>query len=232
MEIDILVLSPHPDDGEIGCGGLLLLLKKKGYKTGILHMTRGELGTGGNELIRSAEMEAAGEILKLDFLEVGGFEDCKIEDNFKNRRIMSGYIRRLRPKVVILPYWESDPPGRHIGHTDHMNTGLIGSHGVNLARLRKIESEEEAHRVDRVFYYLYPQGMRADFVVDITEVSVDWIRVLRCYRSQMFGENAMGTGFFKKVIAESKVMGFEIGARYGQGFLSPIPLRVQDPLLL
>ena len=77
MQLDVLVLSPHPDDGEIGCGGLLLLLKQKGYRTGILQMTRGELGTQGSAHLRHLEMEACSNVLDLDYMAYAGFGDCQ-----------------------------------------------------------------------------------------------------------------------------------------------------------
>ena len=45
--LDILVFAPHPDDGEIGCGGMLALANSKGLKTGIVDMTAGEAATRG-----------------------------------------------------------------------------------------------------------------------------------------------------------------------------------------
>ena len=36
MAIDILAFGPHPDDAEIGCGGMLLKMKSLGYTTGII----------------------------------------------------------------------------------------------------------------------------------------------------------------------------------------------------
>ena len=44
MKIDVLAFGPHPDDAEIGAGGLLLKMKDLGHKTGIIDMTRGDMG--------------------------------------------------------------------------------------------------------------------------------------------------------------------------------------------
>ena len=46
MAIDILAFGPHPDDAEIGCGGMLLKMKSLGYTTGIIDMTTGDMGWG------------------------------------------------------------------------------------------------------------------------------------------------------------------------------------------
>ena len=46
MPVDILAFAPHPDDAEIGCGGLLRKLKDLGRTTGIIDMTSGDMGWG------------------------------------------------------------------------------------------------------------------------------------------------------------------------------------------
>lgn len=229
--VDILAISPHPDDAEIGCGGLLLLSKKKGHKTGILYMTIGEMGTGGDEETRKKEITDSARHLELDYWEIAGFKDCQISDSFDNRLILARYIRKLKPKIVLLPYW-SAVPGRGIGHSDHLATGLMASHAVNFARLRKMPIDEETHNVKQVLYYLFPREKAPTFLVDITEVAPQWIKALKSHHSQMFGPHAKKTGFYKMLLAWSKNLGFPIGAKYAQGFLAAEPLKIQDPFVL
>jgi LmbE family N-acetylglucosaminyl deacetylase len=45
--VDILAVSPHPDDAEIGCGGLLLLSARQGLGTAIVDLSEGEKSTRG-----------------------------------------------------------------------------------------------------------------------------------------------------------------------------------------
>ncbi len=51
MKIDLLVFGVHPDDAELGCGGILIAEKRNGKKTGIIDLTQGELGTRGKAII-------------------------------------------------------------------------------------------------------------------------------------------------------------------------------------
>ncbi|WP_243091353.1 PIG-L deacetylase family protein [Thermus neutrinimicus] len=81
--LDLLVMVPHPDDESFGAGGVLLLAKKAGLRTGILTLTRGEAGrTLGlcppEELprVRTQELERAAGILEVDFLEVLSFPNA------------------------------------------------------------------------------------------------------------------------------------------------------------
>ena len=68
MPVDILAFGPHPDDAEIGCGGLLLKLKEKGRRTGIIDMTSGDMGWGTPEG-RGEESAEAARLLQLDVRE-------------------------------------------------------------------------------------------------------------------------------------------------------------------
>ena len=54
LKLDILVLSVHPDDAELGCAGTILKHVALGKKVGIVDLTRGELGTRGSAEIRDA----------------------------------------------------------------------------------------------------------------------------------------------------------------------------------
>src|SRR4029077_18113644 len=47
LKLDLLAIAPHPDDVELTCGGTLLKAAEQGYKTGILDLTAGEMGTRG-----------------------------------------------------------------------------------------------------------------------------------------------------------------------------------------
>jgi bacillithiol biosynthesis deacetylase BshB1 len=229
--VDILAISPHPDDAEIGCGGLLIKLKRMGYKTGILQMTLGEMGTGGTKEIRIKELETAANLMELDYMEFAGFNDCQIADSFENRLKVASYIRKTKPKIILIPYWKGDP-GRKQGHTDHLTTGHLASHAVNFARLHKMPLDGEPHEVKQILYYLFPRHMKPTIVVDITEVASQWIRVLKSHKSQMFSSHGKKIGFFQGMVSWSKYIGYSIGARYGQGFISASPLKVDDPFTL
>ena len=67
IPVDILAFGAHPDDVELGCGGTLAKLKKLGYRTGIVDLSEGELGSRGTVKQRYEESAAAAELLQLDF---------------------------------------------------------------------------------------------------------------------------------------------------------------------
>ncbi len=59
MKLDILAIGAHPDDVALGAGGFLLHMQALGYTSGIVDLTRGELGSRGTPQIRAKEAEAA-----------------------------------------------------------------------------------------------------------------------------------------------------------------------------
>lgn len=231
MTVDILAFGAHPDDAEIGCGGLLLKLKDRGYRTGIVYLTVGEMGSRGTPEIRRQELMAAAKALSLDHMEVLDFQDCRVTDDFPSRLKIATIVRRLRPVIVLAPYWDG-PPGRGVGHTDHQAAGYLVSHGVNFAHLRALPLEGEPHAVSNMFYYLYPRDMRPSFVVDISEYAERWAEVLKCHHSQFYNRETQRYDFIDTLLAVSRAHGFALGMRYAQAFIATEPLKIDDPFML
>ena len=69
MPVDVLAIAAHPDDVELTCGGTLASLKSRGYRFGIVDLTRGEMGTRGTPEIRETEAKRAAQILGAEFRE-------------------------------------------------------------------------------------------------------------------------------------------------------------------
>ena len=134
MPVDILAFGPHPDDAEIGVGGVLRKLKDRGRRTGIIDMTSGDMGWGTPEA-RAEEAREAARVLKVDVRECLDLGDCRVEDTFENRVKVASVIRRHRPQVILAPYYDL-PIGRGLGHNDHYKTGQIVANAYNLAHLR------------------------------------------------------------------------------------------------
>src|SRR5262249_5671978 len=65
MTLDLLAIAAHPDDVELTCGGTLLKMAKRGYKTGILDLTAGEMGSRGTPEIRAREAAKAAKLLRV-----------------------------------------------------------------------------------------------------------------------------------------------------------------------
>jgi bacillithiol biosynthesis deacetylase BshB1 len=133
--LDILAIAAHRDDVEQTCGGTLLKMAQRGYRTGILDLTQGEMGTRGTAEERAREAAEAAKILRVSWRQALDIPDGRVENTWENRLKIARVIREQRPRVVILPYWE----GRH---PDHYTTSKLGYEACFLAGLAKLDVEQ------------------------------------------------------------------------------------------
>jgi bacillithiol biosynthesis deacetylase BshB1 len=234
MAVDILAFGPHPDDAEIGTGGLLRKMKDLGHRTGIVDMTSGDMGWGTPE-IRAEESLRAGRILGIDVRECLDLGDQRVEDTFENRCKAAEMIRRHQPSIVLAPYYDL-PIGRGLGHNDHYKTGEIVANAYNLAHLRKAPIEGEPYQAKAIFFYFIPPGQRATFVVDISGVVPAWLEAIDQHESQFSHPDRPRPAHLphprEAFEAYARYWGWQIGVKYGQAFLATGPLKVEDPMLL
>ena len=234
MALDILVFGPHPDDAEIGAGGLLLKMKSLGRSTGIIDMTTGDMGWGSPE-DRLAECDQAARILQLDVRENLDLGDGRIEDTFENRCTVAAAIRRHRPEVVMAPFYNL-PIGRGLGHNDHYKTGQLVANAYNLAHLRKAPIPGEPFQAKGMFFYFIPPGTAPTFIVDVSDHFDLWMAALDCHKTQFHHPDRPRPAAMPQVRevfeANSRYWGWQIGVRYGQAYLSVAPLKVRDPMML
>lgn len=235
MAIDVLAFGAHPDDAEIGCGGLLLKMKALGHTTGIIDLTQGDMGWGSPEE-RLAECAEAARILKLDVRETLDMGDCRIEDTFENRCTIAAIIRKHRPQIILAPYYNL-PIGRGLGHNDHFKTGVLVSQAFNFAHLRKLPVEGEAYQAKAIYYYFLPPGTVPTFIVDVSDHFDDWGKALRAHRTQFSNPDKPkrkkgANSFIDFFEVHARQWAYHIGASYAQPYLSVSPIKLDDPMSL
>ena len=215
---EVLAIAAHRDDVEQTCGGTLLRMKRLGVSTAILDLTRGEAGTRGSAEERAAEAAEAARILGVGWREALDIPDGRVENNWENRLKIAEALRRVRPRVVILPYWA----GRH---PDHYNAATLGYEACFLAGLAKIETGAAPHRPFKIVYASLYADVRPSFVVDIGDFIEERHRALMAYRSQ-YANQAAGSGLFvpedeirERTFAEARHYGTLAGVRYAEPFV-------------
>ncbi|MDX1978891.1 MAG: bacillithiol biosynthesis deacetylase BshB1 [Bryobacteraceae bacterium] len=226
--LDILAIAAHPDDVEQTCGGTLARMAEMGYRTGVLDLTAGEMGTRGTPALRIEESRQAAAEMLCAWRGNLRFPDARLENSLPARMTLAGEIRRLRPRVVILPYWE----GRH---PDHYNTSTLCYESCFLAGLAKLdEGESVPHRPHKVIYASQYANVTPSFVVDITGQFERRMKALLSYRSQYAGQ-AEGDHLFpneaeirERLAAVARFYGNLIGVKYGEPFVVKEMLRVDD----
>src|ERR1700744_849389 len=136
MSLDVLAIAAHPDDVEQTCGGTLIRMAESGYRTGVLDLTAGDMGTRGSPEIRVAESEVAARHMLLQWRGKPHFPDARLENPLTARLTLAMKIRELQPRVVILPYWEAR-------HPDHYRCTELGFESCFFAGLKKLEPSTE-----------------------------------------------------------------------------------------
>ena len=112
MKLDVLAFGAHPDDVELGAGGILAVHAAKGKKVGIIDLTRGEMGTRGTPELRDLEAEEAARILGCVIRENLAFPDGRIPTNHSAQIKVAEVIRKYQPEVVLM----NAPTDRHPDH--------------------------------------------------------------------------------------------------------------------
>ncbi|MCM2272427.1 MAG: bacillithiol biosynthesis deacetylase BshB1 [candidate division Zixibacteria bacterium] len=227
---DLLSIGAHPDDVEVGTGGVLIDLHRRGYKCGLVILTQGEMGTGGTPEIRAREVKEAAGILGADIIETFDWGDTRLEDSYEKRLEIARIIRQTKPKIILAPYPHVGH-GRRQSHPDHVASGVIAINAANLAALKKVDIPGEPHLVTRIFHYFLPPGVTPNFVVDITPHYDQWIAALSAHRSQFLNPEK-SRDYIENLTAMARSFGMQARCKYGQGFYAVEPVLVKDIMTL
>ncbi len=228
---DVLAIAAHRDDVEQTCGGTLLRSAARGLRTAILDLTQGEAGTRGTAEDRAREAEAAARLLGVSWRQALDLPDGAIANTLENRTKIVRVLREVRPRVVILPYWQAR-------HPDHAIVASLGYEACFLSGLAKIDTGTAPHRPFKVIYASLYADVRPSFVVDITPFIEQRHASLMAYRSQYANQSA-GGGLFvpeeeirERTLAEARHYGLLAGVLYGEPFVQKEVGLVDDLTLL
>jgi N-acetylglucosamine malate deacetylase 1 len=228
---DVLAIAAHRDDVEQTCGGTLLRMAARGLRTAILDLTRGEAGTRGTAEDRAREAAEAARLLGVGWREALDLPDGAIENSYENRLKIVRRLRQVRPRVVILPYWQAR-------HPDHAIVASLGYEACFLSGLAKIDTGLAPHRPFKIVYASLYADVRPSFIVDITPFIEQRHSALMAYKSQYANQSA-GSALFvpeeeirERTFAEARHYGLLAGVRYGEPFVQKEPGLVDDLTLL
>ena len=175
--VEVLAFGAHPDDVEIGLGGCLAKHAAGGVKVGVCDLTRGELGSNGTPEVRAEEAAAAGAALGLAWRENLELPDGGLDGSPDQVRRVVEVVRRRRPRVVALPYWQDR-------HPDHVAASRLVARAVFDSGLRRIETGRPAWRVEWACHYFINDSAPPSFVVDVSAHYERKRAALACHRSQ------------------------------------------------
>lgn len=190
-KIDVLVITPHPDDAEFGAAGTVAKWSGEGKKIYYAVCTNGDKGTDDVNIkphvlaeIREKEQSEAASVLGVQKVIFLRYPDQNLEDTPDFRKELVRLIRRYRPEIVIT----SDPYRRYIWHRDHRVVGqAVLDACFPYARdiwsyPDLIEEGLMPHHVKEIWFWASEDiNVRSD----ITETFELKLKALRCHRSQI-----------------------------------------------
>jgi bacillithiol biosynthesis deacetylase BshB1 len=234
FELDVLAIFSHPDDAELSVAGTLLRLKSLGYRTGVLDMSHGEMGTRGTPEIRAEESVAAARIMKLDLRLNLGQPDGHIWLTEEARTGVVRVLRSHRPKVVLTTHWD-DP------HPDHANTCRIVRDAARLATMARYDEKgkQEPVRMPAIMHSLFSRHVVPSFIVDVSDFIDQKMAAIKAHASQFYQPESSepatrisDPAFLDQIEYRMRYFGSLIGVVAGEPYYVREALNVDDPVAL
>jgi N-acetylglucosamine malate deacetylase 1 len=170
----VMVISPHPDDESIGCGGTVLKHVAEGDLIHVELLTSGEKGGHGRSedetaIIREAEAAAAAVILGVAHVEYYRQPDGGLRVTRALASRLASRIEEWRPHTIYVPH-----PAEQ--HADHQ---------MAFRLLRRSLSSQNVEELPRVLAYeVWTPLQQLDEIVDITPYLPKKLKAIGVYKSQ------------------------------------------------
>jgi bacillithiol biosynthesis deacetylase BshB1 len=224
MKLDILAFGAHPDDVELGAGGTLAKHAKQGAKTGIIDLTRGEMGTRGTPEIRDDEAKIAAKILGCAVRENLKMRDGFLVNDEASQLQIVKIIRKYQPEIILI----NAPRDRHPDHGVASEMVLQASFKSGFAKLEtELDGQKQnAWRPKVIYKYIQFYDLKPDFIVDISGFHDKKMESVLAHSSQFYNPNSTepdtviaSKSFFESLEARSREYGRGIYVEHGEGFL-------------
>jgi LmbE family N-acetylglucosaminyl deacetylase len=186
--IRIIAFGAHPDDCDLGAGGLAIKYAALGDKVKFVSLTNGDAGhqsQHGEELAkrRRAEAQEAGRRSGIEY-EVLDNHDGKLLPTLEVREQVIREIRQWRADIVIAPR-----PNDY--HPDHRYTGVLVQDASYMVIVPNLVTDTPPLSRNPIFLYYSdrftrPQPFRADIVIAIDDVFDKKINMLDAHVSQFY----------------------------------------------
>lgn len=222
----ILCVQPHPDDNEVGMGGIISSFANRGCEIHYLTVTNGDLGSLDSEqsheeitAIRSQELEEAGRLLGASVFHNLHHGDGTLDNVSALAKEIAEIIRIVQPEAIFCP----DPWLTYEAHFDHIVTGKAVAHAFLSSGLPHYPrgTTTKPWQPGAIGFYF---TANPNVIFDTTDTFEKKFKAMELHRSQFNDEIlALYRIYFKekgKQLAQDK--NFEIGE--GLKVLAPVHL--------
>lgn len=217
MSRNTLIVSPHPDDETLGCGGTMKKLSSTREKVFVLVVSRGKKGVYSEERIRNVREEAqkAHAILGVSETRFLDFPapDLDMISSAELSGAIAMVIRELEIGTLYLP---------HLGdiHHDHkavFNAGLVAARPVQQNPVKRVYSYETLSETE----WAVPKGSDA-FIptrfINISDVFTAKLEAMKCFKSQL--RDFPNPRSLKSMEALANFRGSTVGFTHAEAFMT------------
>lgn len=222
--VDVLAFGPHPDDIEIGIGGTLAKHASLGHRVGLCDLTAGEMGSNGTVEERLAESDDARVVLGAQWRINLRLPDRAIGSDATHSRRVTELVRRVRPRVVAIPYWNDR-------HPDHGAASSLVTEAVFNAGLRRFPADGAAWKPEVCCFYFINDSAAPSYVVDVSDHYDVKRRALACHATQFrpAGQDTVATRltsarFTQLIESRDAQFGAHVGVAYAEGLVVRAPV--------
>ncbi|MEA1939993.1 MAG: bacillithiol biosynthesis deacetylase BshB1 [Candidatus Caldatribacteriota bacterium] len=213
--LNILAISPHPDDVELGMGGSILKFTNVGHQITILDLSDGESASQGDSKTRKKESIKSSRILGIEERITLDFPNNYLQDEIESREELAKIIRNIRPDIIFAPYWVDANP-------DHIAASKLCDSARFLGKLTNTEIKGKPFYIKKAYYYSASRSklnFNPSFIIDISEEMEMKMEAIKAYESQ-FGPSAENHQIFELISNNNYHLGNFIGTKFGEAFIT------------
>lgn len=211
--LDILVVSPHPDDAEISVGGTIAVSLRQNLRVGILDLTSGEPTPQGSAEFRLQETKLASDILGLTWRANLDLPNRSLQPTLEARRKLAEALRVVRPQILLAPFWQD-------AHPDHVAASSLVDDARFWSKLSRSDMSGDPFWPPLLLHYfsihlrIHPT---ASFVVDISSEIGTKMNAVGAYNSQLVsGRTSTFPTILDDIRDRARYWGWSIGRAYGE----------------
>ncbi len=215
---NVLVISPHPDDETLGCGGTLLNHQANGDHINWLLMTRMDRSIGFTEdqmNIRDREIVEVAELYGFNDYNIAPFFATKLDSAPFSEIVsyISSYISKTDANIIYIPF-------QHDVHSDHRvvyDASISASKNFNKPSIQKIRVYETLSETEQNIDF-QTETFSPNLWIDISSNIDKKIEIMKKYKSEL--KEFPHPRSEKNIVALANIRGSFCGCNYAESFIS------------
>lgn len=209
----VIVLSAHPDDETIGCGGTISLLKKKNFDVRVVFFTNGISSRTKNRNKIKNRLKCLTEVKKI--LKFKIFHHFDFSDNEMDQvstlsvaKSIEKIIHDFKPSTVFT-HWKNDI---NVDHKKVYDATIVATRPYPAQVVKNIYSYEVLSSSN----WNFSSSFNPNFFIDITSVHKKKIDALKKYKTEILKKPH--TRSLKNIKQQNSLRGNQIGVKYAEAF--------------